>query len=1206
MHKIQDLFDPSKKLNREIESVVTFGAKTVEDLRSEIKEYVVTEKLHRNYEDVLLDLQHAFDNTSKEVGIWVSGFYGSGKSSFAKYLGLSFDKSLMIDGVTFGDKLMSRIHDTAITAMHRTIINRHNPEVVMIDLSTQSVAGKVSTVTDIIYFETLKLLGITKSTDQKVMCFVDMLHSEGQYEEFCRIVLEDKHKRWEDVESNDLAANLIASSLAPRLLPVYFPDSESYDNINLSSALNEKERLTRLYKLIKEKTGKDKLIFVLDEVGQYVASNVDLILNLQGMMQILKDEFRGKVWVIATAQQTLTEDNRQAQLNSNELFRLNDRFPIKVDIEANDIKEIITKRLLGKSKEGQEYLSQLFEKNEGILKNSTHLELQQRSIYNQVLSEESFANLYPFLPVHIDILLSLLQKLASRTGGVGLRSVIRLIRDILVDNHLADATIGQLAGPDHFYDVLRSDMERNSAREIVMAADKAIKIFNGNQLAVRICKSIAIMQLLEDFNLSFNNICALLYNHVGAKFDKTAVRQILDEISQSEGLTLQEIDGKYQFMTNAILGIREERNKIIPRDAEKAEVLQEQLRDMLTPPPSVNVYSSKTITAGVELTERNRPYTIYQTTSLKMNVRFIDGSAFEETRQFLLTESTRKENNRTLYWLCTLNKEKESILQEIVKCQNIRNRHQNETNKEILDYLRAQKELADEKKHQLAKILRDAQANSEIIFRGSPQQVNSETYKTVALKGIAEKVFEKYPLASANMKSDCVTLLASYGDVTTIPDTLNPFKIIKKSDGTINTSHPAITEIKDFIAYRNEPTGQELMTHFEQTPYGWSKDTIRYLVALMLKASIILIRVSGRNITVFGESAVSAMGTNNSFNKICISLNTEGALTVQELLTATQHLTSLFNSPRTAPVKDQIAKEALKKIKYYLPKFNKLVPDFEHFHLAGIDTLRQAINYAQRIVESEGGEAAYLLGKEADCSKSFRYVMDIMKSDDQSSFIDHLKHIAHIANEADNLPTMIELSDFKKQVNQVRQLFNEYVANRDLHLIAADITSLHDQFDSYLKQACIEFQTQANQQLNTSREAIITSANYIKLNDLQRQQIETELNGLTIDCNHPSIDNLREMVNRYVAYYLPGGNINVVESRVKQMAAESVPAVLVTANADDEVNGTVAKDSSYTPTRLSMKRKLTSRAELQEVIDQLTELLSNIDDNSPVEFNLND
>lgn len=263
MHKIQELFDPSKQLNRKIESVVTFGANTTEDLDHEIREYVVTDKLHKNYEDVLLDLQSAFDNSSKEIGIWVSGFYGSGKSSFAKYLGLSFDKSLMIDGVTFGDKLLSRIHDTTITALHHAIINRHNPLVVMIDLSTQSVAGNISTVSDIVYYETLKQLNITKCTDQKVMCFVDMLHSEGKYEEFCRIVKEEKHKDWEVEQCNDLAANMIAASLAPRLLPAYFPDSASFKNIKMNSALNEKERFKRLYQLIKEKTGKDKVIFSL-------------------------------------------------------------------------------------------------------------------------------------------------------------------------------------------------------------------------------------------------------------------------------------------------------------------------------------------------------------------------------------------------------------------------------------------------------------------------------------------------------------------------------------------------------------------------------------------------------------------------------------------------------------------------------------------------------------------------------------------------------------------------------------------------------------------------------------------------------------------------------------------------------------------------------------------------------------------------------
>lgn len=1209
MQKIQDLFDPSKQLNRTIESVVTFGANTVQDLNSEIREYVVTDKLHKNYEDVIGDLQSAFENGSKEVGIWVAGFYGSGKSSFAKYLGLSFDKSILIDGVTFGDKLMSRINDVGITAMHKTIIARHNPQVVMIDLSVQNPGGKIALVSDIVYYETLKLLGITTSSDQKVMCFIDMLHSEGKYDEFCQLVETEKKKSWKAVESNDLIANMFAAEYAPRLLPAYFPDSDSYNRIVINTAENEKERFTRLIKLIKEKTGHDRVIFVLDEVGQYVASNVELILNVQGMMQIFKDEFRGNVWVIATAQQTLTEDNRNAQLNSNELYRLSARFPVKVDIEANDIKEIITKRLLGKSNEGQSYLKKLFAQNESALKNNIHLSLQSKSIYNQLLTDESFADLYPFLPVHIVILLSLLQKLASRTGGVGLRSVIRLIRDILVDNKLADATIGQMAGPEHFYDVLHTDMDKGATKEIVIAADKAIQVFNGNALAVRICKTIAVMQLLDDFNLSFDNICALLYNKVGSDVDKTKVRQILDDITTSDGLTLQEIDGKYQFMTNAILGVREERNKIIPRESEKAEVLQEQLKDMLSPAPSVNVYSSKTITAGVELTERNRPYTIFATQSLKLNVRFVTGADFEETRQQLLTESTKKENERTLYWLCTLVKDKEDLLQEIVRCQTIKNRHLNETNKEIQAYLRAQQDMAEEKKRDLNKLLRDAWNNSEIIFKGSPQQVNADTYKTVALKQIAEKVFNKYPMAATSMKGDCVTTLAKYADITTIPAALNPFGIIDTKKGIIDPSYSAISELKDFIAYRNETTGQELTTHFEKDPYGWSKDTIRYLVALMLKASIIQIRVAGKDVTVFGETAVDAMSTNNNFNKISISLNTDGELSVPELLKAAQNLTALFNSGRIAPVKDQIAQEALKKMTRFLPQLNRLLPDFEYFQLAGLQLFKQAINYAQRIKDTEGGDAAFLLGKDADCYEAFRYAVDILKCNDQSKVLDSLKHIEKLTSDAATLPNLPQLSEFRKHIGNVTQLLNDYIANPNIHQIASEITDLSNQANSYLNDACIAFQTEGNQKIAESREEIKKMEGYDKLTESEQQQITILADGLNLEYGSPTLDNLRVMVNSYTTLYLPNGSIDAIRSKVKQMVIQHAPAVVTIPPATPQTppadpNGT--HEPVRLPRQMRLKRSLTTRDEVQQVITELQNHLDDVSEEHPIEFSINE
>ena len=238
MQTIQQLFDPNKQLHREIESVVTFGADKPEDLKSEIAEYVVTDKLHNNYENVLTDLQTAFDSSSNEVGIWVAGFYGSGKSSFAKYLGLSFNRSLMIDGQTFGDKLMSRIQDPVVSALHKAIINRHNPEVIMIDLTTKSHGGEVTSVSDIVYYETLKVLGISSSQDKKVLAFIDLLYSNDKYEQFCQMVQEERHKPWSEAEQNDLEASVIISQYAPVLFPDIFRNSQDYDNITLMAELS--------------------------------------------------------------------------------------------------------------------------------------------------------------------------------------------------------------------------------------------------------------------------------------------------------------------------------------------------------------------------------------------------------------------------------------------------------------------------------------------------------------------------------------------------------------------------------------------------------------------------------------------------------------------------------------------------------------------------------------------------------------------------------------------------------------------------------------------------------------------------------------------------------------------------------------------------------------------------------------------------------
>ena len=246
-------------------------------------------------------------------------------------------------------------------------------------------------------------------------------------------------------------------------------------------------------------------------------------------------------------------------------------------------------------------------------------------------------------------------------------------------------------------------------------------------------------------------------------------------------------------------------------------------------------------------------------------------------------------------------------------------------------------------------------------------------------------------------------------------------------------------------------------------------------------------------------------------------------------------------------------------------------------------------------MESEGGEAAYLLGKDKECEKAFRYAMEIVKSNEQSAFVERFLHMEKLMDEAEKLTPLEQLAEFRKQVNDVRQMYNGYVANPDVPGIVSDITDLSSQLDAYLQQACIEFQTQSNKQLKESREQILALKEMESLKDNQREQIDTLLGELSIERRGDSIDNLRDMVNTYSAFYLPQGTVNSIENRVKAMAESNAPAV-------SEETTTTVNSPSYTPTRLRMKTRITSRADLQAVIDQLTQLLGKVDDNSPVEF----
>ena len=1216
MKTIQELFDPTKQLDRRIESVVTFADNTAESLGKEIKEYVVTDKLRANYNKVIEKIEEGFSDTAKEVGIWVSGFYGSGKSSFAKYLGYSFQQSLLIDGVSFGEKLMSRIQDDALKAFHKTLIQKFNPLVILIDLSTQARAGKVSPVSDIIYYETMKLLGITSCDDPKILEFVLLLKEHGKFDEFCKLIEEKEHKKWTDVQNNKVIANIYAAKYAPSVLPEYFSSKEDFLNLKIDSIENEADRWKRVKKMVKDITNHDKIIYVLDEVGQYVASDINLILNVQGIMQNLKDQFEGDVWVIATAQQTLTEDNPNAKLNSSELYRLNARFPIRVDIEADDIKEIITKRLLGKSTAGKDYLLSQYNANESAIKLATALSSMERSMYIKALDAETFANLYPFLPVHIDILLSLLQKLASRTGGVGLRSVIRLIRDILVDNKLADSTIGELAGPQHFYDVLKVDMEKNADfKEIILSAEKAIQIFSGDKLAVKLCKIIAVMQILDDFALTFENLCALTYSTIGKNVDTAEIRKTLDLIKTTEGLTLNEIEGKFRFMTNVILSIQEERSRINPSDTSKNAILKEVIADMMTPAPSVQVCGSKTVGLGVELTEGRRTEIVHSGNEVKLNIRFTSGPEFPSLHTWTLNNSTKAENAQTLYWVCTLQKDKDVLINEIVRDNEIVKNHSKETNKEVRDYLKAQTDDADAKKRELKRILEEAMNNSEIVFRGNPTVVTKDNYKTESVKPAVETIYSKYALAHVQMPGKCVETLAQYENFDSIPASLNQLGIIS-TDGSVDVTKQVLAEIKDFISSKGDATGIQILNHFENPPYGWSKDTTRYLVALMLKAGVIILRSQGREFKVFAKQAAEAMKSNVTFNSCGFSINTAERLKPAELVQAINAIKALFNpSGSIIPQNDAIAKVVnqymIKGPGSLFTKLHQIKPVFVDYKLAGRDRIDRVEAYCTKISETDGSDAPYMLVKDPEFVPSLKYVINIFNAEENASLLKNIKLLSKRIKDAATLGTMSLIEDFNKKVSDIEQAYNDLCSNPEHHTHTSDYQDLCDQFNAEVTTACIHFETEVGKEFAYERDKIKLMPEYSALNESQKAIIDSSLSSLTVSSTASTLDSLLSMKNEYTRIMIDK-KFEYIAKRVIKFVEENEEAKRKEeeANAIPNPPSVSAPSTSPAPTATKhykrLRRKMTTIQQVEDSINTLQEALDKMQAGDSLEIELTD
>ena len=296
----------------------------------------------------------------------------------------------------------------------RNIAEQVPTEAVIFDVSTdRGIRAGNQSVTEIMYRLFLHRLGYARDLDLSELEIT--LEETGQLDDFKAKYQEIFNKEWDLGKRLFVIAVQQASRVMHEMDPVTYPTADSWRESAMTRAdITPGDLAMRGMKLMNRRCPGKTLLFVVDEVGQFVARDVQKMLDLQAVVQNLGRTGRGKMWIVVTSQEKLTELVAGLDDKRVELARLMDRFPLQVHLEPADIAEVTSKRVLSKNAQAEKTLRELFTQHRGRLTDSTRL---TADIKLPELATESFVDLYPLLPYQIDLIIQVVSGLRIQGGA---------------------------------------------------------------------------------------------------------------------------------------------------------------------------------------------------------------------------------------------------------------------------------------------------------------------------------------------------------------------------------------------------------------------------------------------------------------------------------------------------------------------------------------------------------------------------------------------------------------------------------------------------------------------------------------------------------------------------------------------------------------------------------------------------------------------
>ena len=827
---IRDMF--ADDINRKINGVIKVDQAADDVIEQELNEYVITRELKKHFITFFNYYGDAFDQPTADMGVWISGFFGSGKSHFLKMLSYLLENK-EVKGIRSVERFRKKFEDDPATFMLIDRATKGPTETILFNIDIEGFSNKDKTavlrVFAKMFYNHLGFYG----ENLKVAMMERYIDQQGKTEEFRRVFEEKKGKSWMEMRRAFAFNGKFIIPTLMEVLDMSEDDAKAWFNDKTATEISIAQLVEDMKAYVNTKPANFRLLFMIDEVGQYVGTDTDMLLNLQSLTEKIGSECEGKIWVICTGQEAIDEI---IKVRADEFSRIQARFKTRLSLSSSSVDEVIQKRILKKKSEAAKDLEGVYEQNDSVLRNLFSFSGSILDIKGYSGPRE-FTENFPFVPYQFIIMQKVFAEIRKHGNSGkhlsgGERSMLSGFQEAA--QKIQEKDEYALVPFFRFYDTVHTFLD-GSIRRVIERCQKAADNGDGiEQQDVDVLKLLYLIRYIDDIPSNLDNIVILMADDI--RVDKIILREaVRDSLNRLMGQKnyVNRTGDTYNFLTDEEQDVQKE---IKDTNVDTASIV-ERIAQMIYG----DIFTTKKFRYGkydFAFDQMVDGITVGVATG-GMRLRFLTVAtdAIEKTDYRLMAES--KGNEAIVVLADTPYYESLESAMKIRKY--VKQRNVSQLPKSVQKIISDQQDEAGKYELSAMTELQNAIEGAQFYVDGEHLEIKAGNAKSKidqSLEYLVAHVYSKLDLITDNAGSDADIIAILTGAVAALPG--------------MEPNRDAASAMEEYLEMQDAkklPTSMaDVQSKYSAIPYGWKEIDIAAVAAQLIYFQKVTIKYAGNTI----------------------------------------------------------------------------------------------------------------------------------------------------------------------------------------------------------------------------------------------------------------------------------------------------------------------------------------------------------------------